>query len=288
MIDPQRIGIVYNPHLAEAQPLATALARRLELKEDAWVCATDEMKEMEGLSLLITVGGDGTILRAVHLAAPAAVPILGVNMGRLGFMTELRASEALEQVPHYVKGDGRIEERAMVQGRVLRQKVGDGEQAPPPFHALNDVVVGRSLVARVVRIRTKVDGQELTIYRADAVVVSTATGSTGYALSAGGPILYPDSRDLLLTAVAPHLSLPFPLSLPSSAVVELTVLSDQPAMLSVDGYMDVTLSQGDTVQISSSPYTARFLRGHPPGYFFQTLTRRLGIGSEIPASGSTS
>lgn len=278
------IGFVYNPRLAEAYALAKAIARRLGLGEGAWMMPADEMERYKGdvkhLSLLITVGGDGTILRAARLAGPSGVPILGVNMGRLGFMTELRASEALDQAPRYVDGDVRVEERAMLQAILLPADATSMEQATPPCHGLNDAVVGRGVVARLINVRAKIDGVELTTYRADAVVVATATGSTGYTLAVGGPIMSPLSRELLLKPVAAHLGMPTALVLSPTATVALTLVGDQTAMLSVDGYMDTKLSEGDTVYVSVSPHTVRFLRANPPSHFYRTLTRRLGLSGD--------
>ena len=276
-----RVGIIYNGRSQAAQDLAHTIQQRLGLGEDVWVCSAQEAEQLQedlsGLDLVITVGGDGTILRAARLAAPAEVPILGVNLGRLGFMTELKVADALERIPWYLEGNAWVEQRAMLQVRVLSPEGESEQEVGPSAHALNDVVVGRGAVARLVHVQARVDGAELTTFRADAVIVATATGSTGYALSAGGPILYPQSRDILLKAVAPHLSLPDAVVLAPDSEVELAVLGDQEAMVSVDGYRDTALRRGDFVRIVSSPLTARFLRSHPQSHFFETLARRLGL-----------
>ena len=183
--------IVYNPRSDEARGLAEALASRLGTAHR--IRSADEAGELAspvGLQAVVTVGGDGTILRAVQVAAPAGVPLLGVNMGRLGFMTEVEALDALERVPRYLEpGYAWVEERSMLEARV--DPVTAAGSPWGPVHALNDVVVGRGVPARLVHIRAVVDGVELATYRADAIIVATATGSTGYALSAGGPVLYP-------------------------------------------------------------------------------------------------
>ena len=142
--------------------------------------------QVAGSDLILSIGGDGTILRAARAVVPHAVPIVGINLGHLGFMTELKATEALDKLPRLLGGEGWIEERTMLEA----ETVSDGKT----FHVLNDVVVGRGSSARVVNIETRIDGEVLTTYRADGVIVATATGSTSYLLAAGGPILYPQAR----------------------------------------------------------------------------------------------
>ena len=276
----RRIGFVYNQRVPEAVILVTRLVECLGLGEAASVRSADDLEQADdghpGVDLLITVGGDGTILRAVRIAAPHGIPILGINMGRVGFMTELRAEDALGSVKHYLGDDVRVEERAMLQAHILPPQHGREErQDLGPFHALNDVVVGGGATSRMVAVEVKIDEALLTVYHADSVIVATATGSTGYALSAGGPILHPLSRDMLLKPVAAHLELDNALVLPSSSSVELAVHSDRPATMNVDGFVDRTLEEGTQVIIKTSPYQARFLRRHPPVYYYATLTQRL-------------
>ena len=273
------IGVIYNDRVAPAVEMAEEVVRRLGMGDSVWVSPAglveEHRQEADDTDLVITVGGDGTILRAVRITAPRAIPILGINMGRLGFMTELRAQEALERLPLYLEGDTCwVEERAMLRATLT------GPSATPQMedhHALNDVVVARGAVSRLIRVRTAVQGAHLTTYRADAVVVSTATGSTGYSLSAGGPILFPLMREMVLTPVACHLGLTIPLVLPEDTVVDLTLVEDGQAIFSVDGYLDLPLRPGDTVHVESSPYTARFLRAQEPTQFYATLTERLSL-----------
>ena len=272
-------GIVYNPTISGAQDLVTELTQRLGLADGALVCSVDDLERMNqdrlDVDLLITVGGDGTILRAVRIAAPHEVSILGINMGHMGFMTELRAEDAADSLDRYLANDLWIEERAMLQAQVVES---DGATTDKVWHALNEAVVGSNAVARMARIQVSIDETPLTVYRADSVIVATATGSTGYALSVGGPILHPQSKDILLKPVAAHLGLTSALVLPATSKVELTVLSDAPAMLSVDGHSDVHLSEGARVRVQASPYVARFLRAHEPSHHYALLMQRLGLG----------
>ncbi len=271
----KKIGVVYHPKV----PATRTKAREIEgfLKNKGiftWACsAWDKEKALEridGTDLLITVGGDGTILRAVQVVILGATPILSVNLGNLGFMTELSADEALVELPDILDGKGWIDERAMLQAELVAA-------AHPPriFHALNDVVVARGEIARLIRVDASIDGQPLTTFRADGVIVATATGSTGYALAARGPVLYPQSQDLLLATVAPHLSLAFPLVLPEASVITLRLDTYLTAALSVDGHINLPLANGDTVTVKRSSHTARFLRIHSGGSFYSSLEEKL-------------
>ena len=288
LVAARQIGIVYNPRVPEAVRLAEAIVRELHLEGRCWVASATELEGVEraarDTAVIVSVGGDGTILRTQRLAAPLGIPVVGVNLGRLGFMTELAAHEALAQLPRYLSGEVRVEERAMLQATVYPQGVAPGQEEGEllTFHALNDVVVGRGAVSRMVRVHTRVDGQPLTVYRADALIVATATGSTGYNLSAGGPILVPTSRDLVLKPVASHLGLGAALVLPASVTVDLVVDSDAQAMLSVDGYVDLALAPGDMVRVRLSPHVARFLRAHEPAHYYATLMQRLGVEAPRP------
>ena len=267
--------------------MASALLERLGLAKKGWVCAASEvgpdLKEAAGTDLIITAGGDGTIVRASQVSVPHGIPILGINMGRLGFMTELRAEEALDRAPYYLEGEARVEERSMLQVTLCGSDKGNGArpgavEEGTQYHALNDAVVGRGAVSRVVAIEAYIDGAYLTRFRADAVMVSTATGSTGYNLSVGGPILAPQSGDFILKSVAPHVGMAPALVLPPTSAVELQVDTDLETMLSVDGHIDESLSMGERIRVEIGPHKARFLRAGPPAHFYQSLTERLGFG----------
>ncbi|MDO8749920.1 MAG: NAD(+)/NADH kinase [Dehalococcoidia bacterium] len=280
------VGIVYNPRIQGTQELVAQMVQRLKLADDALVCSVEDLEQIKdrhpGVEMLVTVGGDGTILRAVQVAAVHGVAILGINMGRVGFMTELSAQDALERLGQYLDDSLWVEERAMLKASVIspRQRRGGSQRhkaGPKICHALNEAVVGSGSVARMATVKVTIDGAPLTVYRADAVLVATATGSTGYALSAGGPIMYPQSKDMLLKPVAAHLGMGTALVLPGSSRIELTALSDGPARLSVDGFIDVKLGEGEHVLVEASPYVARFLRTQPPSHYYTVLAQRLGL-----------
>lgn len=273
----RNVGVLYHPKRASAEALAKDVLKALkDLKVSGWLCsAWEEEKakaQIEGTDMIISVGGDGTILRAARIVVPWPIPVLGINLGRLGFMTELEPKEVFQKLPAFVAGEGWIDERAMLQAVLL--SVG-GTSESGPWNALNDVVTSRGAASRLIYVETKVNNMPLTTYKADGVILATATGSTGYSLSAGGPILHPEAKEILLTPLLAHLTMATPLVLPPGAVVELRVDTTHQAMLSIDGQIDVMLNGGDSVTIERSPYTTRFLRIQPLNYFYSTLTQRL-------------
>ena len=224
-------------------------------------------EQIEGTDCIICLGGDGSMLWAARAVVPHAVPIFGVNMGRLGFLAEIGPKELMDMLPRVLAGEGRVEERAMLQAQV--------PVWGQTFQALNDVVVGRSLAGRPVYLDVSVDGRRLAVYRSDAVIVATATGSTGYSLSAGGPILHPESRDLVLTPVAPHLAPARSLVLPGDAVVDLVLSTEEGATVSVDGQVNRSLESGDSVSVCRSPHVARFLRLSESSDHYRILAERM-------------
>lgn len=273
------VGIIYNVRIPEALDLGTTILHQLPLPEDSWISPAENLDgfqdRAENTKLVITVGGDGTILRAAQLTAPNGIPIVGVNMGRLGFMTELQVHEALEKLPHYLDSECRVEERFMIQATLV--KANGEEKEAGTYHALNDVVLARGAVSRVVTITGYIDGAQLTTFRADAVILSTATGSTGYNLAVGGPILDIASDSLVLKPVAAHMGLTAALVLAPDVKVELSLEGYQDATFSIDGYVDYPMEPGDKVTVKQSPYRATFLRANPPSHYYATLTRRLGV-----------
>ena len=268
-------GILYHPKVQATRNKAREIETFLKNQGmPVWTCsAWDKEKacaQMPGTDLIITVGGDGTILRAVQAIILGSTPILSVNMGKLGFMTELSSHETLARLPDILDGKGWIDERAMLQAEVAIQG-----SRPQVFHALNDIVVARGEIARLIRVVVSIDGQPLTTYRADGVIIATATGSTGYALAARGPVLHPQSTDLLLVPVAPHLSLAYPLVLPPTSAVTLRLDIYITATMSVDGHINLPMEDGVTITVGRSAHTARFLRLRPRESFYSSLEEKL-------------
>ncbi|MCE7986176.1 MAG: NAD(+)/NADH kinase [Caldilinea sp. CFX5] len=278
----RRIGVLHHPK----KPDSIALAKKIEgflrglglteiWQESAWD-ATAVAKHLPGVDLLITLGGDGTLLRAARMGAPYLVPMLGVKMGRLGFLAELMPDQWQGALQRIIQGDYWVEERLMVRARVERR--GNDGQAPQVIcehDALNDVVFSRGDLARVVRISAHLDGGYLTTYTCDGLIVSTATGSTGYALAVGGPILPPELRNILLIPIAPHLSMDRAVVLAEGAEIRLRAYSDHRPILTVDGQVVVEIADEDEVIVVGSPCKARFVRVCERSYFYQVLMDKL-------------
>lgn len=274
-----RVGVLYHPRREDARHAAEqslpVLARHgvrptlLSAWEDEAV-----RKAMPEWQLCLVFGGDGTILRVSRIAAPFGVPQLGVNLGRLGFLSELQPHEVAERIPDYLDGRHAIEERTMLRATLYSEQLrADGP--PPQFDALNEVLLARGALPRLVRVAISVDGAAVATFGGDGVLVATATGSTAYSLAAGGPVLAPNLRNMVLNTVCPHVARLSPLVLPPEAVVRLQVVGGLPAVLSMDGQIDVSVVSGDAVEIGVSPYVARFVRARPQAHFYEVIGRAL-------------
>lgn len=223
--------------------------------------------------LLIMAGGDGSVLRAGNLCAPGKVPILGVNLGRLGFLIQVEKEDWREYFDKLLNGEAWIETRMMLHAEHIRS----GELLGS-WDALNEVVVGRGQVLRPIRLSVSVDERHLTSYVADGLIASTATGSTAYALAAGGPILPPELRNILLVPIAPHLSVDRAVVLAEGSIVSMQVNGEN-AVLSIDGQPSITLLEDDRVDIRAADVTAQFVRFGDPGYFYRNLTAHMNENS---------
>ncbi|HLF70902.1 MAG TPA: NAD(+)/NADH kinase [Dehalococcoidia bacterium] len=270
---PRRIGLTYNPRLEGARALAEKLRGEIAGRGlEAWI--EDETEDevdgpaFSGADLVVCLGGDGTVLRCAHLVNGSQTLILGVNLGRLGFLTELDASQIEAQLGDVLAGGGRIETRTMIRAAIDR--TGD------VYHGLNEAVVGRATLSRAIQLAVDVDDQRIADYRCDGVIVASATGSTAYALSVGGPVIHPEASELVLVPVAPHLAAANAVVLPGSARVRLTLEPRQEAVLSIDGVSDFELREGDSVVVTRSDHQARFLRLKPPTDFYQRMAAQLG------------
>ena len=271
-----KIGVTYHPKSDAARRVAEEIRARLVARvHEVWLAsAWDEAARSDhilGTDLVLCCGGDGTVLRAARAVVPHPVLLLGVNLGRVGFLTEIAPAELFEQLDAIVDGAGRVETRAMIETETVRA----GEQMREHFNALNDVVIGRAAIGRTVQFGVRTDRTTIGNYRADGVIVATATGSTAYSLSVGGPILHPESREIIVTPVAPHLAPANSVVLAEGSLVEVEIWAGQKAILSIDGEPDMDLAGGDVVRVRTSGHVARFLRLGPPGEFFERVGRRL-------------
>jgi NAD+ kinase len=268
------VTILYHPRRPRAREEAAWLRDELARKNidvtlgDGWdedllavVCSSRD--------LIVALGGDGTIIRVARAAAPFGVPVLGINLGRVGFLAELTPDTLHQQVQAIGNGDYWIERRVMLD--VECRTKGSVQRGL----ALNEVAVARGAAPRAIHVRTVLDDDAFMTFTADGVLVATATGSTAYSLAAGGPILYPESQDFMLTPVAPHLHIGRSIVVPGDTVVTLCLATERPAVLSVDGGEEMALEPEDTVTVRKSALQASFARLGPRKYFYTALADRL-------------
>lgn len=269
---PKRVGIAYNGLSDTARELALVVEGRISGRGiETWVTDLSQERDherVEASDLMLCFGGDGTVLRCARLAIEAEPLIVGVNMGRLGFLTEFEGRDIQDHLDEVLGDGGRVEERALMEATVP----GTGDR----FYALNEIVIGRATLSRAIQLAVDVDSVRIADYRCDGVIVATATGSTAYALSVGGPILPPESHDIVVVPVAPHLAAQHAVVLAQTEVVHLTLEPGQQAVLSIDGESDLQLREHDTVVARISPYHARFLRFHERTNFYLRMAARLG------------
>jgi len=233
------------------------------------------------IDLLLVLGGDGTILRAVRELHQCSVPVLSINRGTVGFLSELEFSEMETELPKILGGEGLIDERSVLNVVAYR-----GKEELLSGIALNEAVIAQGTIARLVDLKTVVNGEPLTTFHADGLIVSTPTGSTAYNLSAGGPIVHPTLRATILTPINPHSFSQKPVVIRSDAVVDIEVQTkgnkygDSDVNLTLDGQVYVQLKRGDTVRIVNDERCIRFLR-KKQDTFFATLRSKLKWGERV-------
>jgi NAD+ kinase len=223
--------------------------------------------------VLLVLGGDGTMLTAARLAGERSIPILGVNMGGLGFLTEVRLENLYPSLERVFANDFVLDERLMLQTHVHRH----GETVARGV-VLNDVVISKGTLARMIELKIAIQGRFVTNLRGDGLIVSSPTGSTAYSLSAGGPIIDPAVQSLILTPVCPHTLTHRPLIVPGNAEIDVTLTSkDDGAMATLDGQVGVAITQGDTVVIQTSEHRTRLIR-FPESNYYDVLREKLKWG----------
>jgi NAD+ kinase len=276
---PERPVVAAYPKMPEAFTEAQAMSDYLKEKgiETPFGSLYDETLRKRvrrgEFDLLIMVGGDGSVLRAGHLCASSKTPILGVNLGRIGFLIQVEKEEWRGYFDKLLNGEAWIENRMMLHAEHIRS----GELLGS-WEALNEVVVGRGQHLRPIRLSASVDGRHLTSYVADGLIASTATGSTAYALAAGGPILPPELRNILLVPIAPHLSVDRAVVLAEGSMVSMHVNGEN-AVLSIDGQASMALMEDDHVDVRAAEVTTQFVRFGDPGYFYRNLTAHMNENS---------
>ncbi len=271
---PKRIAITAHVNVPEGLEKSEEIANFLRergVEHVDWGTLQDPalIKRIESgeFDLLIALGGDGTMLRAGSIGAPLGLPILGINFGHMGFLTEIQQNQCNQLLPLLLEGRYRLEERMLLRAEHMRQG-----KALNSWMVVNEVVVCRGQFVRPIQVQAEVDGYMLTSYVADGLIAATPTGSTAYALAVGGPIMPPDLRNILIIPVAPHLSVDRAIILSEGTGITMTVHTTHEAVMSVDGRAPVPMLDGDSVRVTASDSNLHFVRFQDPGYFYRNLT----------------
>ena len=269
---PKRVGIVHKMKSAEASETAVYVAQFLETKRIAVL--TDEAEIAEAADLVVVLGGDGTLIHAARVLGGRSVPILGVNMGSLGFMTEVPQSELYRALELVVSGRAEVSERMK-----LRVHLHRGGSRTPALDAevLNDVVIGKGALARMAELDTRCSGNYVATYKADGIIVATPTGSTAYSLAANGPIMYPTMRGVIIAPICPHTLTQRPIVVPETENIEIVLMNDSEVFLTLDGQKGQQLERGDRVQVKESRNRVLLVR-NPSIDFFGILRAKLRWG----------
>ena len=272
----KKICSVVNPESDQAKDISRKISD--QFSQCSWQIVDNfDFSNISTMDLVVAIGGDGTLLRAVSLSIKYDVPVLGINMGNVGFMTEIEGDNAILELEHYLENSVRVEERSLLE--VDFQK----DNRNLSYKALNDIVLARGSSVSMIETITEI-GQDihLATYRGDGIVLSTSTGSTGYSLALGGPVIDPKSNDYYIKPIATHMSQFGGVIVSSDSSCEITVSSRKDAQISIDGFnIEHELSSGDKIRVKISDTKAKFLRKNPPNHYWSTITEKLGIRKEI-------
>ena len=269
---PKKVGIVHKVTSAEAAETAVFVRQFLENKRIEVI--TDEAEVGRSADLVVVLGGDGTLIHAQSLLAGRPAPILGINMGSLGFMTEVPQSGMYGALDLVLSGKATVSERMKL--RVHLHRGGRSERALDE-EVLNDVVISKSALSRMAELDTRCSGEYVTTYKADGVIVATPTGSTAYSLAANGPIMYPTMRGVIIAPICPHTLTQRPLVVPDDENIEIILVNDTEVYLTLDGQKGLPLVRGDRVQVKQS-YNRVLLVRNPNMAFFGILRAKLRWG----------
>ena len=271
-----KIGILHHPRIELSQPLSEEIETWLvDRGVQTWTASngahTVDPDLITGSSLVLVLGGDGSLLRAGRMASPYSVPVFGINLGKVGFLCEAQPDEWPNKLEKLLAGEYWTEPRLM-----LRAELHRNGRIINTFSALNDIVVGRGRQARVVRFRLMVNGDLVINYTADALIVATPTGSTAYSMAAGGPLLPPQLPNFVILPVAAHLSFDRALVLHEHAEIAIHLSMDHEAYLTPDGQHGILVQDEDVVKIKRSDHSCYFARIESAGYFYRRIMERLG------------
>lgn len=257
----RRIGFAYNPTNEAATELRERAAGWCRMHGvDHWAAQAQDFeglcRELATTDVLVVLGGDGTLLRAARAVVQVDVPLLGVNLGKIGFLSKVEAGDLEAVLVKLVAGEFTLDARMALEARLLPS---GGTEGATVHHALNDIVVARGALARVVRLDVAIGPSHLATFIADGLVVASPTGSTGYSFSAGGPIVAPDSRNLIVTPIAAYLSTVRSVVVGPEQVVRCRVVDATEAIVSIDGREDVPIAVGDVVEVRALARPIRFI-----------------------------
>lgn len=278
------VGIISKAKISEATDIVCGLLEWLEERGIRYRCdeQTAEYAELsefypreevpESSDLVIVLGGDGTLLSAARIVAGRDIPLFAVNLGRLGFLTSISADELYPELERVLRGQQQITRRSMVGCDLVR-----GGQVIGSYSALNDVVITKSMLARMIDLDTHVDDHFVAAYKADGLIVSTPTGSTAYSLSAGGPVIFPSVAAFCITPICPHMLTNRPVIVPDTSVIQILSQGDEGTYLTIDGQVGEPMSKGDRIVCRASSKTINLIRP-PKLLFFDVLREKLKWG----------
>ena len=278
------VGIISKPNIEHAGEIVRELLKWLDEHHVRYRC--DEQTALyagleplysredlpDGTQLIIVLGGDGTLLSAARVIAGRDIPLLAVNLGSLGFLTSITLDELYPELGRALRGEHRIGRRRMLDCELVR----DGEIVAA-YSALNDVVITKSMMARMIDLDTHVDNHFVAAYKADGLIISTPTGSTAYSLSAGGPIIFPSVAALCLTPICPHMLTNRPVIVPDTSVIQIVSRGIEGTFLTIDGQVGEPISKGDRIVCRSSSNAISLIRP-PRMLFFDVLREKLKWG----------
>lgn len=280
----ETVGIISKPKMARAAEIVCGLIGWLRERKIAYRCdrqtaeyagIKDYFSREEvpnGSDLIIVLGGDGTLLSAARVVGGREIPLFAVNLGHLGFLTAIQVEDLYPELERALRGEHRIGRRGMVDCQVRRNGEISGVYA-----ALNDVVITKTELARMIDLDTHVDNHFVAAYKADGLIIATPTGSTAYSLSAGGPVIFPSVNAFCITPICPHMLTNRPVIVPDTSVIQVLVHGEEGTYLTIDGQVGQPLSKGDLVVCRSSPKAIQLIRP-PKMLFFDVLREKLKWG----------
>ena len=269
------IGIISKAGKEKSLDLASKIADKISIDHDVWTSDVDDIdtyrSKFKDTQLVITLGGDGTILRVARSISNFQIPILGINLGRVGFMTEIPYSDSLKILDEVLKDINKFR----IEKRLMLKATGISNNQKFELNALNDIVLGHQSVSRLMDIDVYVDSELMAEYRADGIIISSPSGSTGYSLAAGGPIITPEQKLMLIQPIAPHMSLDVGVVVPDNSKISINIASPNKAVVSADGFDEVVLGEKDKIDVEISKHVTRFIRLNNQSDFYKQLTSRL-------------